>query len=155
MILTLLFGQMLGANNTVGTVIGEIAPALGYDDIYSSLFGALFIIGGCIGCGVFGTIVEKHQCYKKATIVSCFFSTLLFVLLHSLLHYIYGWLICILCFVLGGFMFPIMVIAFDFGVELTYPIGESMSVGILMSSGQIFGIIYTVICSIFMDNDKK
>jgi hypothetical protein len=32
-------------------------------------------------------------------------------------------------------MLPIMAVAFDFAVELTYPIGESYSTGILLSSG--------------------
>lgn len=41
---------------------------------------------------------------------------------------------------------------FDFGVELTYPIGESFSTGLLMSSGQIFGIVYSLICSKELDN---
>ena len=38
-----------------------------------------------------------------------------------------------------------MAVAFDFAVEMTYPIGESFSTGMLMSSGQIFGIIFTII----------
>ena len=48
-------------------------------------------------------------------------------------------------------MVPIMAVAFDFGVELTYPIGESFSTGVLMSSGQLFGIIYTVSSSVLID----
>lgn len=75
-------------------------------------------------------------------------------ILYTLLSEKIGLLMSGLCFILGGFMFPIMVTAFDFGVELTYPVGESMSVGVLMSAGQIFGIVYTVICSILMTNDK-
>ena len=77
-ILVTLFGLMLGASNTIGTIISEITDALGYDEIYGSLLGALFIVGGCIGCGIFGAIVEKHQCYKKAVFTSCFLSCLLF-----------------------------------------------------------------------------
>jgi len=48
-------------------------------------------------------------------------------------------------------MVPIMAVAFDFGVEITYPIGESYSTGVLMSSGQLFGIIYTVSSSVLID----
>ena len=49
-------------------------------------------------------------------------------------------------------MVPIMAISFDYGVELTYPIGESFSTGLLLSSGQFFGVIYTVVSSILIDN---
>lgn len=135
MVLALLFGQMLGASNTVGTIIGEVAPDLGYDAVYASVFGALFIVGGSIGCAVFGVVVEKYQCYKKAVIVSCFFSTLFCAASWIVMPKALGGLMSVICFFLGLFMFPIVVIAFDFGVELTYPVGESMSVGVLMSSG--------------------
>ena len=30
-------------------------------------------------------------------------------------------------------MIPIMIVGFELGVEITYPIGESMSTGLLMS----------------------
>lgn len=60
MVLVIVFGIILGSSNTIGTIISEISDALEYDKIYGSLFGALFIVGGCIGCGVFGAIVEKH-----------------------------------------------------------------------------------------------
>jgi len=43
-------------------------------------------------------------------------------------------------------MVPIMAIAFDYAVEMTYPIGQSYSTGMLISSGTIFGNTYTLIC---------
>lgn len=45
-----------------------------------------------------------------------------------------------------------MAVAFDFGVEITYPVGESFSTGLLMSAGQFFGIIYTVIASELLEH---
>jgi hypothetical protein len=49
-------------------------------------------------------------------------------------------------------MVPVMAVAFDFGVELSYPIDESYSTGVIISTGQLFGIIYTVIASVLIDN---
>lgn len=49
-------------------------------------------------------------------------------------------------------MVPIMAVAFDYGVELTYPIGESFSTGLLLSAGQVFGIIYTVVSSVLIED---
>ena len=57
-----------------------------------------------------------------------------------------------LCFFQGFVSLPIMSVAFDFGVEITYPIGESFSTGLLMDAGQVFGIIYTVVCSYLLDH---
>jgi hypothetical protein len=44
-------------------------------------------------------------------------------------------------------MIPIMVVGFELGVEVTYPIDESYSTGLLMCAGQIVGIIYVGIIS--------
>jgi hypothetical protein len=48
-----------------------------------------------------------------------------------------------------------MVVAFDYGVEITYPLGESYSTGILMSSGSMMGIIYTIVCGELIENKLK
>ena len=53
----------------------------------------------------------------------------------------------ILTFCQGFVSLPIMAVSFDFGVEITYPIGESFSTGVLMSTGAAFGIIFTIISS--------
>ena len=45
------------------------------------------------------------------------------------------WAECLVCFALGGAMIPIMAVSFDFGVELSYPIGESYSTGLIISAG--------------------
>ena len=49
------------------------------------------------------------------------------------------------CLLIGFSMIPIMAVGFELGVEVTYPIGESMSTGFLMSGGQFLGIIYVII----------
>lgn len=44
---------------------------------------------------------------------------------------------------LGFFMTGYLPVGFEFGVELTYPIGEGTSSGMLNASAQIFGILLT------------
>ena len=39
------------------------------------------------------------------------------------------------CFVIGFSMIPIMAVGFELGVEVTYPIDESFSTGLLMFAG--------------------
>ena len=50
-------------------------------------------------------------------------------------------------------MIPIMAVGFELGVEVTYPIDESYSTGLLMFAGQLFGIIYVSLMSLkhFLD----
>ena len=39
-------------------------------------------------------------------------------------------------------MVPNLPIGFELGVEITYPIDESYSAGLMMSCGQVLGFIY-------------
>ena len=55
-------------------------------------------------------------------------------------------------FIQGFFSLPIMTVAEDFGVELTFPIGESYSTGLILTTGMIFGIANTYICSQILDS---
>jgi hypothetical protein len=51
----------------------------------------------------------------------------------------------VFCFIVGFVMIPVMVVSFELSAELTYPIGETMSTGVLMSIGSIMGILYVKI----------
>jgi hypothetical protein len=44
-----------------------------------------------------------------------------------------------------------MSVAFDFGVEITYPIDASFSTGLLMNASQVIGISFITICSKLLD----
>ena len=122
----------------MGTVIGEIAAEYDFKPVRiikivicyqsdASLFGAVFIIGGLVGSAGFGIWVEFKKTYKLSVIstVGTAFSFLTGL----------SWLVTICCFVVGASMIPIMAVGFELGVEVTYPIDESYSTGLLMFAG--------------------
>lgn len=43
----------------------------------------------------------------------------------------------------------------DYVIELTYPVGESISEGIIMTGNQLFGVVGTLICDFFMEYVKE
>ena len=114
----------------------------------------MFIVGGIIGSIPFGIYCDTTKGYKKAVIAICASATLMVFLEFLLFKLKITWLTFILTFIYGFVSLPIMAVSFDFGVELTYPIGESFSTGLLMSAGQFFGIIYTIIASELIDKYK-
>jgi len=59
----------VGTFNTLGTIIGIVSPNSHYSDSTSSTFGALFIVGGIVGCALFGILAEKFKCYKILTVI--------------------------------------------------------------------------------------
>lgn len=102
----------------------------------------MFIIGGIVGSGVFGAFVEIKRKYKLAIIVICILSfASTFGMMFGLISKSIA-LTTIFCFIVGFSMIPIMVVGFELGVECTYPIGEAMSTGVMMSATQVVGIIF-------------
>jgi len=111
----------------------------------------MFVGGGIIGSIILGIVVEKTKAYKGVTTFICSGAAFFCLLDYFLFRRNEAGLAKILTFFQGFISLPILSLALDFGVELTYPIGESFSTGILMCSGQIFGIIYTVATSEMLD----
>ena len=94
------------------------------------MFGAIFIVCGIIGSGVFGGIVEVYKNYKKALIAIALMTAvspigLLFALLSMKV-----WLVAVACFIVGFASISVLPVGIDFGIELTHPIGEAISTGV-------------------------
>ena len=105
-----------------------------------------------MGSVIFGVWVENTRSYKNAMVVICFLSTIFTGANYLVMPTQDLMPTCIVCFLQGAAMVPVMAVAFDFGVELSYPIGESYSTGVIISTGQSFGIIWTIISSVLIDN---
>lgn len=144
LLLMFAFAQVQGVFNTLGTVMGDVCDSFGFTENNSSLFGALFIGGGILGSVMFGTYVEITKQYKRALHGIGFFSILFLVLNMVYIKDQSVTTYALICLGLGASTVPIMAVSFDFGVELSYPIEESYSTGVIMSFGQFFGVIFTV-----------
>ena len=126
------FGIIFGTVNTYGTIVGIIANKMGYTDANASLFGAVFITGGIIGSGILGGYVEATRKYKRTILIV---STIAIIGPLGLLGAFYTrevWPVCIAALLLG-FDLAILPVGIDYGVEMTFPIAEPISTGILMS----------------------
>lgn len=95
-----------------------------------------------MGSAAFGVWVEIKKTYKLSVIIISAMS--IGSIIGTAFSFIYGnaAIVSIFCFIVGFSMIPIMAVGFELGVEVTYPIDESYSTGLLMFAGQFFGIIY-------------
>ena len=113
--LALTFGIVFGTVNTYGTIVGIIADNMGYEDSNASVFGAVFIVGGIIGSGILGGVVEATQKYKLVwVIISCIAICGPIALLSTLYTGII-WPVCFAAFLLG-FDLAILPVGIDFAV---------------------------------------
>jgi MFS transporter, FLVCR family, MFS-domain-containing protein 7 len=150
---------MLGLMNTLGTIIGVMTAAEDYGPSDASLFGAVFITGGIFGSAAFGIYVELTKKYKQATIIICGMTSVTSVLLLLSLASHIVWAASLCCFCVGFFSVAIIPVGIDFGVEITHPTPEPISSGLLMSAGNVAGIVFVILASesihYFEERDKN
>ena len=153
--LMLAFGIIFGQVNTYGPIVGILANKMGYSDDDASVFGAVFIVGGIVGSAILGTYVELKRKYKTAMIIVAIFAIFGPIALLGSLYTGEVWPVCLGAFILG-FDLAILPVGIDFGVELTYPVAEPVSTGLLMSAAQIFGILLVITCTVLISEyDRK
>ena len=154
MLLVLTFGFTLAFSNTYGSVVGVICLALGYSDSSSSLFGASYITGSVVGSAFFGAIVEIYKVYRTATITICALGVVSSALIAGM--FFVGSL-PLLCgaFLLTGCSLALLPVGIDFAVELTYPVAEPVSTGLLMSVGNLIGMVLTLGIGVIIKNHDQ
>ena len=136
--LTVCFTLQYATYSTLATVLGELIDPYGLGSDAAGIMGVTFIVSGVIGSMVFSAILDRLRCYtlmmkilSGGTVLSgiAAFFTLptgnLAILLPNIIA-------------LGLFIIPIFSISYSFAVELTYPISEPMSNGIMVFFSQIF-----------------
>ena len=97
----------------------------------------VFIFSGVVASMVFSAIIDKYQCYgvmmrvlSLGTVIAgcCGFFSLPSENLGILIANIVG---------LGATIIPIISISYSFAIELTYPVSEPMSNGIMVFMSQV------------------
>jgi len=103
-------------------------------------------IAGILGSVIFSYLADKLKKYKLILVIlnSCLLSfqivmTILMEIFKSHKFYYYLILICYSCF--GLTSIPIISIGIDFVSEVTYPIGEAISFGMVVSFSRVVGMI--------------
>ena len=141
LILVVLFFVGLGAFNMISTYIQLIISPRGYTEEDAGILGALMLLGGIIGAILMSAISDKFRKKKLLLLIS------IFITLASL---------CVLSFTtnlllldLFGFLFGFGIlsagpVALEYAAEITRPVPEVSSNGMLMMVGQIGGILFII-----------
>jgi hypothetical protein len=65
------------------------------------------------------------------------------------------WMLYVGAGVFGFFMFPYLATMSDFASETAFPIGEAISTGTLLFGGQLFGVLASLVMSLFVFDGKS
>ena len=104
----------------------------GFNGVDNSIFGASFIFFGVVGSFVFGFLLDKYAKYKLTINVTSFTACGLIVLAFWTLQSGSVAIFSINLACIGFFVIPIIPCSYAFAVELTYPVPEAMSNGMMI-----------------------
>ena len=133
--------MLYGVYTSLGAVVAAITKPFGYEDADNAIFGAVFILSGVSGSFALGIVLDKTQKFKlMINVIS--WSAVFFILMgYVTLQTGSVLLFSINIAFIGLSVIPIIPISYGFCVELTYPIPEPMSNGMMILPSQIFGAL--------------
>lgn len=140
-ILLVTFFVGLGTFNMITTYIELIVipknPS--FDATFAGILGGLMLIGGIVGCVIMSAISDKYQKRKSLLLLDTFLATfslfMISITTDAALLLLFG-------FLFGFSLLSAAPIALEYAVEITHPVPEATSNGMLMMIGQIGGILF-------------
>ena len=139
LLLLAIFFVGLGAFNAVTTWIEDLLKPRGFTITQAGVTGGMMIIGGIIGAVIMPTLSDKN--HKRVPFI--FASILGATLGLAGVTYAQSYPVLLAsAFVLGFFLLSAGPIGFQFGAEITRPVPEGTSNGLLLLMGQISGILF-------------
>jgi FLVCR family feline leukemia virus subgroup C receptor-related protein len=145
------FTFLYGIYTSLGATVNFITEPYGYTNTDNSIFAAVLIICGVLGSFVFGMVLAKTAKYKMVLFILGFGATAalsfgIYTLPSSSVP-----LFSVNLALIGITVVPIIPVSYAFAVELTYPLTEAMSNGMMVMLSQIFGTILGIACTVLAD----
>ncbi len=161
---------VVGYYNILGTLINPLFELYSISGNNSSIIFFIASILGMISSIIISKIVDKTQKFKLSMILLCVFGTIFQILLTILLEifkpesneknesstteFVIGLILYSLVTMVDT---PFYTIGMNYACEITYPVGESINGGMMMTSSHIAGIGGTFLCDYFISEypEKK
>ena len=132
-----------GIYTCIGAIINNIVTPFDFDNASSSLFAGTFIAAGLISSFIVSTVVDRTKkyllIYRVLSVAGLIFgSCIAFVLPIKKVFWMN-----VNVALLGASLVPIIPLGFSFSVELTHPVSEAFSNGVIVFCAQLLGFLMT------------
>lgn len=137
---------IIGLTNALMTWVEQMIAARGFTSFDAGVFGGLISCGGILGCFLIPAFSDKHRIKKPVIILATV------AIIPALLGVTFSNLYILLMasgFFLGFFLTGAQPVQFQYNTELCYPAPEATSQGVVMTAGQIGGIIIIYFMEMF------
>jgi len=129
------FSLVLTAFNFV-LILSPLFQPYGYDPLYIATFGVIFTVFGVIGSVIAGVLLDKYNCYLKLYRACCISCAVTFPIMLATVPTGNAWLVGINMAVSGFAVVPMGPVGISFAAELTFPLKETVTIGLLMLLAQ-------------------
>ena len=152
---------VVGYYDVMGTIINSLFDMYGVSGQQSSIIYAVSSVAGMVSSLVISWLLDKYKKFKLFMIILCILGTVfqaLFTLLLELVEskklnpYAIG---LVLYTLVNMIVVPFYTIGMNYACEITYPVGESINGGIMMTMSQLSGIGGTFLCDHFINHNKN
>ncbi|KAK0426504.1 hypothetical protein QR680_009742 [Steinernema hermaphroditum] len=145
MLLLITYGINVGVFYAISTLLSQMILEY-YKDAQESTgtIGLLLVVAGMVGSVCCGFVLDRFHHYKLTTVLVYLFSFGGMLLFTFLLDCGKIEVIFAIAIALGFFMTGYLPIGFEFAAEITFPINEGTTSGLLNGSAQVFGVGMTL-----------
>ncbi len=132
------FTFQLGIFSTFGTIVGSFSARLGFSSLDNVYFGGALITSGIIGSVIIGVLLDKYQKYKIVMLSIILLSIVLLVSAFIIVHYRSAFWLTVMFGLFGLTVIPVGPLCFGFAVELTFPVEEAVSNGMMVMISRVY-----------------
>ena len=153
---------IVGYYDVYSTIINSYFDLYGISDSKSSYIYSISCIIGMVSSIIVSYIADKTQKFKiimvLLAITGMVFQALFTLLMHlsennkNIHAFVTALIMYSLC---NAVVVPFYTIGMNYACEITYPVGESINGGIMMSMSQVSGIAGTFLCDYLINHKKK
>ena len=130
--LLLHYSIFYGIYTCLGAIINNLVSPYDFGAKSSSLFGATFILAGVVASFLVSSLIDRNKkfllAYRLLSACALIFGSCIAIALPSRKVFWVNLNIALL----GAALVPIVPLGFSFSVELTHPVSEAMSNGVIV-----------------------
>lgn len=150
LLLLVIFFVGLGVFNAVTTWIEDLLKPRGFSIAQAGITGGVMIIGGILGAVLLPSLSDKARKRVPFLLATILGATLGLIGVTYAVNYA---LLLLSAFTLGFSLLSAGPIGFQFGAEITQPVPEGTSNGLLLLMGQISGILFILGMEMFKSQE--
>ncbi|KAL5471602.1 hypothetical protein EMCRGX_G029731 [Ephydatia muelleri] len=148
-VLLLVWGGGAGLFSAVLTLLPQLLCPYGYINTNIGIWGGVMVLSGIIGAALASLLLGQTRMYKEVGVVTLGVAALCFIwfievarLEHQSVNIAFS-----LC-TFGFFALPLIPVCMELGVEITYPVGEATSSGLLWTVSQLVGLALVLLAQV-------